>query len=36
MVEWFEALPEIFRCSAVTRRGLPDLLGVIDAMLDPA
>jgi GTP-binding protein len=36
LVEWFEALPEIFRCSAVTRRGLPDLLGVIDAMLEPA
>jgi GTP-binding protein len=36
MVEWFEALPEIFRCSAVTRRGLPELLGVIDAMLEPA
>ncbi len=36
LLEWFEALPEIFRCSAVTRRGLPELLGVIDAMLEPA
>jgi len=36
LVEWFETAPEIFRCSAVTRRGLPELLGVIDAMLEPA
>jgi GTP-binding protein len=34
--EWFEALPEIFRCSALTRRGLPELLGVIDDMLADA
>jgi GTP-binding protein len=36
LTEWFEALPEIFRCSAVSGRGLPELLAVIDAMLEPA
>jgi hypothetical protein len=36
LTEWFEALPEIFRCSSVSGRGLPELLKVIDAMLEPA
>jgi GTP-binding protein len=32
---WFETLPDIFTCSSVTRRGLPELLGAIDAMSEP-
>lgn len=31
--EWFETLPLIFTCSAVTRSGLKELLDVIDEML---
>jgi GTP-binding protein len=33
--EWFEKMPEIFTISAVTKRGLPELLGVIDEALEP-
>jgi GTP-binding protein len=31
--DWFEAPPEVFNCSSVTGRGLPQLLEVMDAML---
>ncbi len=31
IAEWFEELPEVFTCSAVTRHGRQDLLGVIEA-----
>ena len=31
---WFEKLPEIFQCSAMTRQGRGELLGVISATLD--
>ena len=31
---WFEKLPEIFQCSATTRQGRSELLGVISATLD--
>ncbi|HYG25177.1 MAG TPA: ribosome biogenesis GTP-binding protein YihA/YsxC [Verrucomicrobiae bacterium] len=34
LAEWFEAMPEIFKCSSVTGRGLPELLAVIEAMLE--
>jgi GTP-binding protein len=33
MAGWFETLPEIFTCSSVTRRGLPELLGAIDEVM---
>jgi GTP-binding protein EngB required for normal cell division len=33
MSEWFETLPEMFRCSSVSGHGLPELHGVIHEML---
>jgi GTP-binding protein len=35
IADYFENLPEIFTISAVTRHGLPELLGVIDEGLEP-